>query len=297
MPKYLLLPHIRVQTANALACQFIVNASPVMAITQFAHNLIIRHLGCKKVRGVAIRHHHAQHQALEDVDSNVLPHQRRSASLIDKQDYVGKGSHGPTLSAQPTANVDLEVSLLIEYEGLPDESKLTPFLRTGRLAGGNIIDFQQPMNTNTANEALEHLGKNGFWLIERPELIQQGDPLGSAFAAMERRPTSADRTNEPGEQNQTPGQRLPHELSHAWVVPTVLGYQTITEFAEREGVRLQMQPDDSTLKTTPHAYAEPLVGMIQYVATRQWDDGIPYWRQHWLNDQTFVVQCHAHSTL
>jgi hypothetical protein len=58
-----------------------------------------------------------------------------------------------------------------------------------------------------------------------------------------------------------------------------------------------MQPDNSTLQTTPHAYAEPLVGMIQYVATRQWGDSIPYWRQHWLNGQTFVVQCHAESAL
>ncbi|MBZ9539575.1 type I-F CRISPR-associated protein Csy2 [Modicisalibacter tunisiensis] len=291
---FLVLPHLKVQSANALACGFIVNASPVMAITQFVHNLMVRHLECD-VLGVAVRHHHAEHQALEDVAYDVLPHQRRSALLVNEQDYVGKGTKGPTLSAQPTASCNLELSLLIEYEGLLDESMLLPFLRKARLAGGQLLDYRTPINVDDVNTAIRSLGDNGFWLIERPDLIDETDPLGSTFAAIERNALPAQRAE--SLQSKTPElhNRPLHEVSHAWVVPTVLGYLAITDFAEREGVRLQMQPNDSTLQHTLHAYAEPLLGMVQYVPARQLNKQVPYWRQHWLDSHTFVVQCHPES--
>jgi len=292
---FLVLPHLKVQSANALACGFIVNASPVMAITQFVHNLMVRHLECD-VLGVAVRHHHAEHQALEDVAYDVLPHQRRSALLVNEQDYVGKGTKGPTLSAQPTASCNLELSLLIEYEGLLDESMLSPFLRKARLAGGQILDYRAPINVDDANTAIRSLGDSGFWLIERPDLIDTADPLGSTFAAIERNALTAQRAESLQSKNPEFHDRPLHEISHAWVVPTVLGYLAITEFAQREGVRLQMQSNDSTLQHTRHAYAEPLIGMVQYVPVRQWNKQVPYWRQHWLDSRTFVVQCHPEPT-
>lgn len=289
---FLLLPHLKVQSANAMACGFIINSTPIMAITQFVHNLVVRHMDCD-VLGVAVRHHHAEHQALEDVGYDVMPHQRRSAVLINERDYVGKGSQGPTLSAQPTASCNLDVSLLIEFEGINDEDALQAFLRTARLAGGQVISHGKPETADTADEALKGFTSSGHWLIERPELIEETDPLGSAFDAMERTAISAERAEQLRKESPDDQNRPLHEITHAWVVPTVLGYQAITDFAEREGVRLQTSPDTGELTATRHAYAEPLIGMVQYVPARSWDQQIPFWRQHWLDADTLVVQCHS----
>lgn len=287
---FLVLPRLKIQSANALACGFIVNASPVMAVTQFVHNLVVRHLECE-VCGVAILHHHAEHQALEDAAYDVLPHQRRSALLINEQDYVGKGSQGPTLSAQPTASCNLELSLLIEFEGLPEREIVERFLHTARLAGGQITSFQKPMFPDTEDDAQQLIGKSGFWLIERPELIDEKDPLGSVFTTLERSAISSKQAVELKQQTPHLANTPLHKISHAWIVPTVLGYQAITDFAEREGVRMTTQPDGA-LDTSLHAYAEPLIGIVQYVPARDWEDEFPLWQQHWLDPQTFVVQCH-----
>lgn len=289
---FLLLPHLKVQSANAMACGFIINSTPIMAITQFVHNLVVRHMECE-VLGVAVRHHHAEHQALEGVGYDVMPHQRRSAVLINEQDYVGKGRQGPTLSAQPTASCNLDLSLLIEYEGILDEEALDAFLRTARLAGGQIIGYGEPSPGDTAAETLKTLTDSGYWLIERPELIEETDPLGSAFDAMERRGVSAERAEQLRAESPDHQDRPLHEITHVWVVPTVLGYQAITDFAEREGVRLQASMDTGEFTPTRHAYAEPLIGMVQYVPARSWDQQIPFWRQHWLDADTLVVQCHC----
>ena len=218
---FLLLPHLKVQTANALACGFLVNTSPVMAITQFSHNLVVRHLNCE-VLGVAIRHHHAEHQALEGIAYDTLPHQRRSALLVNEQDYVGKGSQGPTLSAQPTASCNLELSLLIEYDGIADKESLERFLHNARLAGGQITAYQEPVLTDDVSDALHYMGKGGFWLIERPELIDQKDPLGSVFSALERSALSSKQAESLKQQTPDLASKPLYEISHAWITPTLL---------------------------------------------------------------------------
>lgn len=288
---FLLIPHLKVQSANALACGFIVNNTPIMAITQFVHHLVVRHLECE-VLGVAIQHHHAEHQALTELAYHAQPHQRRSALLINDQDYVGNGAKGPTLSAQPTASCNLELSLLIEFEGLYDQEALTRFLSRARLAGGQVIANHPPVTVDTEKDIQQYLGKGGYWLIERPELIEEHNPLESAFKAMEQPPISTQEAEALRLKHPETHTRPLHERTHAWVVPTVLGYAAITDFEEREGVRLSSAPNSNELQMTPHAYAEPLIGMVQYVPLRQWQEATPYWRQHWLDSDTFVVQCH-----
>jgi hypothetical protein len=60
-------------------------------------------------------------------------------------------------------------------------------------------------------------------------------------------------------------------------MPTALGYLTITEFQNRKNVRGGL----------PHAFAEPLVGMVQYQALRR--AGIPIWKAANPDAQTFLV--------
>ena len=74
---------------------------------------------------------------------------------------------------------------------------------------------------------------------------------------------------------------------NTWLAAACVGYAAITEFAHRADAR----------EGYTHAFAEPLVGMVQYCSLRQWrrdamlDDA--FWRPRWLTDDawgTFVLQ-------
>jgi CRISPR-associated protein Csy2 len=59
-----------------------------------------------------------------------------------------------------------------------------------------------------------------------------------------------------------------------------LGYATLTEFAARKGAR----------EGYLHAYAEPLVGLVQYVSVhRLADRPLPLWRYAWPREDVFIV--------
>ena len=67
-----------------------------------------------------------------------------------------------------------------------------------------------------------------------------------------------------------------------WLAPAVLGYAATTAYARRVGVRADFL----------HAFAEPLVGLVQFVSVRQWRSrrqGVPWWRHGWIADDVFVV--------
>lgn len=279
---YLVLPHLHVQSANALACGFLVNATPVMAVTQFAHHL--GRLLQVESQSVAIRHFHAEHQALEDreLSYDVLPFQRRSATLIDRHDYVGKGSQGPTLSAQPTACCNLRLSLIIEIPtpSIPNpEAHIKRALLRGRLAGGQIVEHGEPRIYDDIDKAETASGRGGFWIVERSDLMSPDDPLASFLSAITRMPSASD-DDEPS--------------ATSWLAPTVLGYLAITDFAERQGTRLAADTE-GRLHPTLHAYAEPLIGIVQYRSANRWQDPLPFWQQSWRDDDTFTIQCsHAH---
>lgn len=68
--------------------------------------------------------------------------------------------------------------------------------------------------------------------------------------------------------------------SESWIVPTTLGYAPLTEFADRIGAR----------EGCPHAYAEPLVGLVQYVSVNHYaEPAPPLWRHAWLPNDVFIV--------
>jgi len=68
-----------------------------------------------------------------------------------------------------------------------------------------------------------------------------------------------------------------------WLLPAVMGYATITPFAQRVGVR----------EDVPHAFAEPLVGLVHYKSVRQvQEDDSLFWSGSWIRDDVFVVTSH-----
>ncbi|MGY6277235.1 type I-F CRISPR-associated protein Csy2 [Methylomonas sp. MgM2] len=262
--EYVLLPRLEIQNANAQSAWWLINAAPVMAANLFAHNLG-RH--CRRFpRAVGIFHHHGQLLG-ERFYRKFHPQQRRGAVFIDGADYASTNKHA--LSLQPTASCHLTWSLLLAFsvdDGLPSLTKVHDFLHGARLAGGQIIRHEPAEALNDVDAVKRRL-RGGFWLVERRDLLENRDPLDGLIAACGLAKQKADET-EPG------------QLPASWLTPTTLGYAAITDFAQRGGVR----------DGYPHAYAEPLIGLAQYVSPRHWGERpLPLWRGHWPQDDVFIV--------
>ncbi|MCE1172965.1 MAG: hypothetical protein LWW84_16875, partial [Azovibrio sp.] len=181
---YLLLPRLRIRAANALAGNLAISPAQVLACVLFGHNLGLK-TGCKPLR-VAILHHDAQLLGEYGSDGfyDFHPQQRRGASFIDGGDYSSKNPHA--LSLQPTASCHLTLSLLIQVQGSVNEQRVERFLRSARIAGGNIDGHAKIETGNELDEL--HLPK-GFWLIERSDLLQgEGSPVDALVAAIGRKP-------------------------------------------------------------------------------------------------------------
>lgn len=272
---YLLLPRLRIRAANALASNLAISPAQVLACVLFGHNLGLK-TGCKPLR-VAILHHDAQLLGEYGSDGfyDFHPQQRRGATFIDGMDYSSKNPHA--LSLQPTASCHLTLSLLIEVRGGVNEQRIERFLRTARIAGGNIDGHGDITTGNELDEL--HLPK-GYWLIERSDLLQgEGSPVDALVAAIGRKPA---RDAAPP----APADGTPPPLPESWLAASVLGYAMTTPFETRAGVR-QTDAGD----TPPHAFCEPLLGLVQYISTNDYGlRPMPWWEHTWLQDDVFVVR-------
>ncbi|HRQ14443.1 MAG TPA: type I-F CRISPR-associated protein Csy2 [Promineifilum sp.] len=272
---YLLLPRLRIRAANTLTSNLAISPAQVLACVLFGHNLGLK-TGCKPLR-VAILHHDAQLLGEYGSDGfyDFHPQQRRGATFIDSVDFSSKNPHA--LSLQPSASCHLTLSLLFEVRGSINMQRVKRFLRTARIAGGNIDGHG---DITTGHELDDLPLPKGYWLIERSDLLQgEGSPVDAMVAAIGRRPA---RNEQPPAQ----ADGTPPPLPESWLAASVLGYAMTTPFETRAGVR---QTDSG--ETPLHAFCEPLLGLVQYVST--WDHGqrpIPWWEHGWLQDDVFVVR-------
>ena len=264
--EYLLIPRMEIQCANAKGAFWLVNAAPIFAAAMFAHNLG-RHTGSYPT-GIGILHHHGEILG-ENGKDGVSFQQRRGAVSIGDKDYV-KPKAGekavPQLSLQSTASCHLIWSLLLEFDALPSAQEPERFLSSARLGGGQIIKHGRLQAVEGGDEAKAlALTQSGYWIVERQDLMESGgDPLDALIRA-----TSHTPDGEGGE-------------AENWVFPATLGYAAITGFEHRTNVREGYR----------HAFAEPLVGLAQYVPVRTYDGPLPLWRHRWLRDDVFIVTQH-----
>jgi len=272
---YLLLSRLRIRAANALAGNAAVTPAQVLACVLFGHNLGLK-TGCKPQR-VAILHHDAQLLGEYGSDGfyDFHPQQRRGATFIDAVDYSSKNPHA--LSLQPTATCHLTLSLLLDLRGSPNIDRVKRFLRTARIAGGCIDGY---VDVQSEPELDDLRLPKGFWLIERSDLLQtEGSPVDALVAAIGRKPVKTETTTAPAD-------GTPPPLPESWLAAAVRGYAMTTPFEVRAGVR---QTDSH--ETPLHAFCEPLLGLVQYVSTRDYGQRpIPWWEHAWLQDDVFVVR-------
>lgn len=270
---YLLLPRLRIRAANALAGNYAISPAQVMACVLFGHNLGLK-TNCRPQR-VAILHHDAQMLGEYGSDGfyDFHPQQRRGATFIDRVDYSSKNAHA--LSLQPTASCHLTLSLLIEVKGSVNIDRIKFFLGAARIAGGSIDGHGE---ISAAHDLDGLLLPKGFWLIERSDLLQtDGSPVDALITAIGRKAAKA--------QVATPSNQVP-ALPQSWLAASVLGYAMTTPSEVRAGVR---QTDKG--KTPLHAFCEPLLGLVQYVSTKNYGArSIPFWEYAWLPGDVFVVR-------
>lgn len=309
---HLLIPHLRVQGANAQAAWWLINSTPVMACTMFGHALG-RHLQ-QSVLGVAIIHHATQLHG--EQFGYFRPQQRRGAVFIDKDDYLSKNKHA--LSLQPTATFSGEFSLIVRFEEGAEVSvrEVNEFLLRARLAGGQIIEHERCCLI--APTALSQHIRSGYWVIDRSDLMRKAEgedwldvllritarPIArqqkdakSPMASDDENKTVEDDDREEAEsevEDDDWGEAEAEEeeavawhaaatrepLPSSWMVATTLGYALLTSAVPRAGAR----------EGYPHAFSEPLVGPVQYVSLRTFGDRpLPVWQAGWPRDDVFLL--------
>ena len=266
---YLVFPRVRVQAANMLSASFLMGGPPVFAAYGLGEALCFHLGGGAKVAGMALIHHNreALGQSFYGVFS---PQQRRAAAFTfgksaNGSDYSSKNPHA--LSLQPVACAHLRVSIIWELEQVAGVKEAREFLHRARLSGGLVTGHGEIVLEDSLEAAFDRVG-NGYVVTDRRDMLEdkgknQAELLVEALGAQ---PSA-------GEDN-------------TWLSATCLGYAAITSFEHRGGARCGY----------PHAFAEPLVGMVQYRSLRQWrkeaDAEEALWRPVWLDDRrgAFVLR-------
>ena len=257
------IPHIQVQGANLQTSGILLGGVPLMASTMFAHALA-RKLSVKDTGVIYI--HHDRQDLGGFAYGRFTPAQRRGSAFINKNDYSSKNPNA--LSLQPTASCHLHLSLVIRFDGrrrsrLADLQKL---LMNSRFAGGQITSYGEVEwaddNEKTLKDVLGNTIKTGFVVLDRHDVLlayQQSQNLNRLQAFTRLLALTRDGLNHAfGEY---------HGLS--FLSATNLGYALLEEpKTDRTGVRQAYTLDNDVIET-PHAYAEPLIGLVQYVSIRQ----------------------------
>ena len=266
---YLVFPRVRVQAANMLSASFLMGGPPVFAAYGLGEALCFHLGGGAKVTGMALIHHNreALGQSFYGVFS---PQQRRAAAFTfgksaNGSDYSSKNPHA--LSLQPVACAHLRVSIIWKLEQVAGVMEAREFLHRARLSGGLVTGHGEIVLEDSLEAAFDRVG-NGYVVTDRRDMLEdksknQAELLVEALGAQ---PAA-------GEDNK-------------WLSAACLGYAAITPFEHRSGARCGYI----------HAFAEPLVGMVQYRSLRQWrkeaDAEEALWRPVWLDDRrgAFVLR-------
>lgn len=247
---YLLIPHLKVQAANIHSAGCLVGGAPIVAASLFSHALA-RELNTQD-RGVVVIHHD-RHDLGEYTYGRFYPQQRRSATFIGKNDYSSKNKHA--LSLQPTATAHLHLSLIIEFDVLNQLEQVKTWLKHARFAGGQIIQHGELLLRDNEWDAMDDAPR-GFVLMDRRQWLQDyhQQHSGNRLQALVQLLAKSDP-------------------SRPWLSAAVVGYAALEPTVLRGGSR----------ENWPHAYAEPLIGLVQYVP-------ISYFSKYASDDQQQTYQ-------
>lgn len=242
---YLHIPRMEISHANFLTCWWAISTPGPWAAVGFSHNLGLK--AGFNVDSVALIHHDAQ-PLIESIGGYALaPQQIKGASLIAEgttgqptSDY-SKGSMN--LSLQPSVKGHLTVSLLVKipFSEVIDLDSVNAYLYSAKFAGGQVLAHGKVAVYDSISKAAQNI-KTGFSVLNRQDVVESlmAEKGITAIEAI----LEATSSNNPN--------RLP------WASVSVMGYCPVSPFSVKKHVR----------EGYAHAYAEPAVGLIQYVPAR-----------------------------
>ncbi|WP_215842091.1 type I-F CRISPR-associated protein Csy2 [Acidithiobacillus montserratensis] len=288
--RFLVIPHIQISHANAMQAWWLMAPPSPMTVQGF-----VRAMGLKcgfHHKSVALALHDVQwltqekgnrHFVVVD-DANVrfwnhkvLPQQPQGATYIDGQDHI-QSSFAKGL--QPTARCHAEMSVVVDIGESPLNLRLVnDFLWSARIGGGAITEHGEPCVCASTEEALKKIG-GGFWIMDRADLAlqkMQEDRLSGVEAVIS---VLGENARHRYHYSRLPEQKrgeLPKPKS--WLSANLVGFAALEDPKQRIGVR----------EDVLHAYAEPLVGLIQYRSIRA-EKRIPFWQYHTAPNGVYLMK-------
>ena len=276
--QFFILPHIKVNGANALNSLYTVGFPAMTAFLGFGHALQrkVEHLN---VLGVGVAVHQAEFQAVTDNYGRSWSLKTKKFPIVRarKQHYPGEFTSD---SFQARAYVHLDVSILLKCGDIQEDLRadvlesIKETLPTLRLAGGTITSFD-PRSLkfcgDTSNlfwkdhQAMCHSALRammpGFALVERKDIMEElgktgnGDALDRLFYA-----TSSDAIPVKTDKDNV----TYHWQRHikGWLVPLAVGFHDLSGSLTVEGQRSY---------DAEHHFVEPLISLCEFRMPHHFD--------------------------
>ncbi len=256
--KLIVLPHIKVQNANALSSPFTIGIPALTAFLGATHNLqrLLNQSGFNDfiVHSTGIVVHSADlqtHKGSGDFVHSIIG----TGNPLDKD---GKRS-----AFIEEARIHLDVSLVLEYSGIARDEKeivlekISQKLYKMRLAGGDIMGFREPTyaTVKKGSDDMKFLCKKlmpGFVLVERRELMLEMMSKGQDAIESLIHYLGVHNSCESNEEGVIWHQK---RATSGWIVPLAVGFQGISDI----GFAKNQRDED-----TPHRYAESIVTLGEF---------------------------------
>ena len=258
--RLLLLPHIKVQNANALSSPFTIGF-PAMTAWLGAVHALQRKLSTDFTN-------------IEFISTAVISHKCDLQVHKGAGDYVnsiiGTGNPLDKSGKRPAfieeARCHLDISLLIEYSGInkleeePFQERLSHNLNSSmKIAGGDILSFSKPelIRVNSEDEAsLRKLTRKlmpGYAILERSELMVEAMEQGHDAIDALLDYLAIHHSCEKDENDNVTW--LSKRKTAGWIVPIATGFHGITDLGQAKN---QRDPE------TPHRFAESVVTLGEF---------------------------------
>ena len=258
--RLLLLPHIKVQNANALSSPFTIGF-PAMTAWLGAVHALQRKLSIDFVnidfKSTAVISHQCDLQIHKGAGDYVN-------SIVGTGNPLDKSGKRPAFIEE--ARCHLDVSLVVEYSGInkleeiPLKEKISHHLNSSmKIAGGDILTFFKPklFRVNDEDEeGLRNLTRKlmpGYALVERSELMidamEQGQDAIEALLDY----LAIHHSCEKDENGNVTW--LSKRKTAGWIVPIATGFHGITDLGQAKN---QRDPE------TPHRFAESVVTLGEF---------------------------------
>ena len=272
MRNIILLPHIKVQNANALSSPFTIGFPAMTAWLGAIHALQrkINAGGLKsaKFNSVAVISHNFELQTHKGVGDYVHSIIGTGKPLVKKKKRK-KGEPWDQFEKPPfieEARCHLDVSLFVEYSGISNADKkrmldnITHHLNASiKIAGGDILSFYQPElfslpeGDSSALKELFRRAMPGFAIVERRELMASAmnDGRDAIDALLDYLLVYRHCEQDSAGRVTWSSQRK----AVGWIVPIATGFHGISELGQAKNQRDPL---------APHRFAESLVTLGEF---------------------------------